>query len=163
MYDNLVVLWSLLQKTSRAQHQADWGRTEDRLGLNPKLLLLSPGFPGSLGEGVVWTGLLGENRFGRRLRKGVREGGPLGLSCDHTGSMQATSAEYQSGPSSVSEGCGTASHLSHANRQRVFGCSLPPSSGSSPTLCPGWWTRSIKKPVSSCPQNWEDLVAKLPS
>lgn len=74
------------------------------MGLNPKLLLLSPGFPESLGEGVVWTGLLGENRFGRRLRKGVREGGPLGLSCDHTGSMQAASAEYQSGPGSLSQG-----------------------------------------------------------
>lgn len=126
MYNNLVLLWSPLQKLSRAQHQADWGRMEERLGLNPKLLPLSPGFPGSLGEGVVWTGLLGENRFGRRLRKGVREGGPLRLSCDHTGSMQAASAEYQSGPSSLSKGCGTACHLSRASRQLGFGWSLPP-------------------------------------
>lgn len=82
---------------------------EDRLSLNPKLLLLSPDFPGSLGEGVVWTGLLGENRFGRRLGKGVREGGPLGLGSDHTGSMRAaSSAEYQSGPASLSEGHCTA-------------------------------------------------------
>lgn len=89
---------------------------EDRSGLNPKLLLLSPGFSGSLGEGVVWTGLLGENRFGRRLRKGVREGGPLGLSCDHTGSMQAAAAEYPSGPGSLSESCCMAT-LASASRQ----------------------------------------------
>lgn len=57
------------------------------MGLNPELLLLSPGFPDSLGEGVVWPGLLGESRFGRRLRKGVREGGSPKLLCDHTGSM----------------------------------------------------------------------------
>lgn len=70
-----------------AQHQVDWGKMEDRLGLNLASLLLSPGFSEGLREGVVWTGLLGESRFGRRLRKGVREGASLRLSCDHTGSM----------------------------------------------------------------------------
>jgi hypothetical protein len=35
-----------------------------------ELPLLSLGFPEALREGAVWMGLLGDSRFGRRLRKG---------------------------------------------------------------------------------------------
>lgn len=124
----LITFWGPYFRRHTARHEADWDKKEGRLGLNPELPLLSPGLPGNLGEGVVWTGLLGESRFGRRLRKGVREGGPLRHSCDHTGSAPAASASGTSqGRAASSKATPWPPHLLARCEQVACLCMSPPT------------------------------------